>query len=158
MRMDKLTHSLQAALGEAQSIALGRDHPFIEPAHVLRAMLDAAGSPAKHLLRAAGAQYEQLDTALARVQEMRREIGEHPVESDHRYALSMQDWFDMRNSLTVAEAIVPILAIVTIVRGLKADWERHKKVAKITFPIWLYVSITGVVIYFMLYHLPVETS
>ena len=67
MRMDKLTHSLQAALGEAQSIALGRDHPFIEPAHVLRAMLDAASSPAKHLLRAAGAQYEQLDTALSDV-------------------------------------------------------------------------------------------
>ena len=67
MRMDKLTHSLQAALGEAQSIAVGRDHPFIEPAHVLRAMLDAAGSPAKHLLRAAGAQYEQLDSALSDV-------------------------------------------------------------------------------------------
>lgn len=60
-------------------------------------------------------------------------------------------------SHVVLAAIVPILAIVTIVRGLKADWERHKKVAKITFPIWLYVSITGVVIYFMLYHLPVET-
>ena len=49
---------------------------------------------------------EQLDTALARVQEMRREIGEHPAESDHRYALSMQDWFDMRNSLLVAETII----------------------------------------------------
>jgi ATP-dependent Clp protease ATP-binding subunit ClpB len=36
MRMDKLTHSLQAALGDAQSIALGHDHTFIEPSHVLR--------------------------------------------------------------------------------------------------------------------------
>lgn len=60
-------------------------------------------------------------------------------------------------SHVVLAAVVPILAVVTIVRGLKADWERHRRIAKITFPIWLYVSITGVVIYFMLYHLPVET-
>ena len=53
-------------------------------------------------------------------------------------------------------AVVPILAIMTIVRGLKADWERHRRIAKITFPIWLYVSVTGVVIYLMLYHLPLE--
>ena len=57
-------------------------------------------------------------------------------------------------SHVVLAAIVPVLAIMTIVRGLKQDWERHKKIAKITFPIWLYVSITGVVIYVMLYHLP----
>ncbi len=53
-------------------------------------------------------------------------------------------------------AVVPILAIITIYRGLKADWDRHRKIAKVTFPIWLYVSITGVVIYLMLYHLPLE--
>ena len=35
--MDKLTRSLQAALGEAQSLAIGRDHPFIEPLHLLKA-------------------------------------------------------------------------------------------------------------------------
>ena len=40
MRMDKLTRSLQAAVGEAQSLAIGRDHPFIEPLHLLKAMLD----------------------------------------------------------------------------------------------------------------------
>jgi uncharacterized membrane protein YozB (DUF420 family) len=53
----------------------------------------------------------------------------------------------------VLAAAVPFLAIVTIISGLK-DWRRfHLKVAKITFPIWLYVSITGVVVYVMLYHL-----
>ncbi|MGA0151491.1 MAG: Clp protease N-terminal domain-containing protein, partial [Luminiphilus sp.] len=62
--MEKLTHSLQAALGDAQSIAVGRDHPFVEPPHVLRAMLDASGSPARRLLQAAGARYEYLDAAL----------------------------------------------------------------------------------------------
>ncbi|QDV18241.1 hypothetical protein Pan153_28980 [Gimesia panareensis] len=54
----------------------------------------------------------------------------------------------------VLAAAVPVLAIITIRRGLKQQWEKHRRIAKITFPIWLYVSITGVVIYFMLYHLP----
>ena len=57
-------------------------------------------------------------------------------------------------SHVVLAAVVPVLAIITIVRGLNADWERHRKIAKITFPIWLYVSVTGVVIYLMLYHWP----
>ena len=60
MRMDKLTHSLQAVLGSAQSLAVGYEHPFIEPTHILQAMLATAGSPTRHLLRAAGAQVEQL--------------------------------------------------------------------------------------------------
>lgn len=54
----------------------------------------------------------------------------------------------------VLAAAVPVLAWITIRRGLKQQWEAHRRIAKITFPIWLYVSITGVVIYFMLYHLP----
>ena len=49
---------------------------------------------------------------------------------------------------------VPVLALVTIQRGLTAQWARHKSLARITFPIWLYVSVTGVIIYFMLYHWP----
>lgn len=52
----------------------------------------------------------------------------------------------------VLAAAVPALAIVTIWHGLKANWTRHRFWAKITFPIWLYVSVTGVVIYWMLYH------
>lgn len=52
----------------------------------------------------------------------------------------------------VLAALVPILASITIYRGLRADWPRHRRIAKITFPIWLYVSVTGVIIYFMLYH------
>jgi uncharacterized membrane protein YozB (DUF420 family) len=54
----------------------------------------------------------------------------------------------------VLAAAVPVLAIVTIRRGYRQDWAAHKRIAKITFPIWLYVSITGVVIYGMLYHWP----
>ncbi len=52
----------------------------------------------------------------------------------------------------VLAAIVPVLAIVTIRRGLKQDWTRHKRIARWTLPIWLYVSVTGVIIYALLYH------
>jgi uncharacterized membrane protein YozB (DUF420 family) len=52
---------------------------------------------------------------------------------------------------TVLAATVPVLAIVTLRRGLKGNFARHRAVAKWTLPIWLYVSVTGVVVYFMLY-------
>ncbi len=48
-------------------------------------------------------------------------------------------------------AAVPVLALITISRGLNMRVELHKKIAKITLPIWLYVSVTGVIVYFMLY-------
>ncbi|MFN4985671.1 MAG: DUF420 domain-containing protein [Ignavibacteria bacterium] len=48
-------------------------------------------------------------------------------------------------------ATVPVLALITINRGLNMRVELHKKIAKITLPIWLYVSVTGVIVYFMLY-------
>lgn len=55
----------------------------------------------------------------------------------------------------ILAAAVPVLASMTIYRAYRGQWDRHKRIAKITFPIWVYVSITGVVIYFMLYHWPV---
>jgi uncharacterized membrane protein YozB (DUF420 family) len=52
---------------------------------------------------------------------------------------------------TTLAAAVPVLAIVTLRRGLRADFKRHRKIARWTLPIWLYVSVTGVVVYLMLY-------
>jgi len=46
---------------------------------------------------------------------------------------------------------VPPLAVVTIYRGLRDQRAAHRRIARWTFPIWLYVSVTGVVIYLMLY-------
>jgi uncharacterized membrane protein YozB (DUF420 family) len=46
---------------------------------------------------------------------------------------------------------VPVLAIITLRRGLRGDFVRHKRIARWTFPIWLYVSVTGVIVYLMLY-------
>ncbi|MGA7412848.1 MAG: DUF420 domain-containing protein [Bryobacteraceae bacterium] len=52
---------------------------------------------------------------------------------------------------TVLAATVPFLAIITLRRGLRRDDARHRKIARWTFPIWLYVSVTGVVVYVLLY-------
>lgn len=52
----------------------------------------------------------------------------------------------------LAAAIVP-LVLVTLARGLRADFSRHARLARWTLPVWLYVSVTGVVIYVMLYRL-----
>lgn len=51
----------------------------------------------------------------------------------------------------ILAAAVPVLALVTLVRGLRARYERHVAIARWTLPIWLYVSVTGVVVYWMLY-------
>jgi uncharacterized membrane protein YozB (DUF420 family) len=54
-------------------------------------------------------------------------------------------------------AVIP-LVILTLVRALRRDFAKHMAIAQVTFPIWLYVSVTGVVIYFMLYGLPVPSG
>jgi len=52
----------------------------------------------------------------------------------------------------LAIAIVP-LVMITLYRALRADFVRHRRIARITLPIWLYVSVTGVVVYLMLYRI-----
>jgi uncharacterized membrane protein YozB (DUF420 family) len=54
---------------------------------------------------------------------------------------------------TVLAALVPPLAIVTLVLGLRERFARHARLARWALPIWLYVSVTGVIVYVMLYHL-----
>ena len=53
----------------------------------------------------------------------------------------------------ILAAFVPVLAIITIHKGIRKNWRSHHKWAKVTFPVWLYVSITGVIIYLMLYRI-----
>jgi uncharacterized membrane protein YozB (DUF420 family) len=62
-----------------------------------------------------------------------------------------QFYFIVLTSHTILAAVVPALAIVTLQRALKGDFVRHRALARVTFPIWLYVSVTGVLVYFMLY-------
>jgi uncharacterized membrane protein YozB (DUF420 family) len=54
--------------------------------------------------------------------------------------------------VVLAAAILP-LSLVTLRRGLTARYDRHKRIARWTLPIWLYVSITGVIVYVMLYRM-----
>lgn len=69
-----------------------------------------------------------------------------------------QDWtrplyFAILISHTVLAASVPVLAIITLRRAWKGDFARHRRIARVTLPIWLYVSVTGVIVYWMLYRM-----
>ena len=52
----------------------------------------------------------------------------------------------------LAAAIVPMV-LVTLARALRGNFDRHRRIARWTLPLWLYVSVTGVLIYWLLYHL-----
>ncbi len=67
MRMDKLTSKFQLALADAQSLALGKDHQFIEPVHLMIAMLDQEGGGVRHLLTQAGVNVNQLRSSLGEI-------------------------------------------------------------------------------------------
>ena len=53
--------------------------------------------------------------------------------------------------IILAAVMVPMI-LKTFWHAFRQEWESHKKIARITFPIWMYVSVTGVIVYFMLYH------
>ena len=62
-------------------------------------------------------------------------------------------YFTILTSHTILAALVVPLVIMTLSRALRGRFDRHRAIARWTYPVWMYVSVTGVVIYFMLYHL-----
>ena len=62
-------------------------------------------------------------------------------------------YFAILISHTVLAAVIVPLAVVTIVLGLSARFSKHRRIARWTLPLWLYVSLTGVVVYVLLYRL-----
>ena len=62
-------------------------------------------------------------------------------------------YFTILISHTILAAAVPVLAIITLRRALKGNFSRHRRIARWTLPIWLYVSVTGVAVYWMLYRI-----
>lgn len=62
-------------------------------------------------------------------------------------------YFTILISHTVLAAAVPPLAVVTLWRALKGRLEAHRRIARLTLPVWLYVSASGVAVYWMLYRL-----
>jgi ATP-dependent Clp protease ATP-binding subunit ClpB len=95
MRMDKLTSKFQMALAEAQSLAVGLDHQFIEPAHLLVALLDQQGSTVRGLLTKSGANVNllrsQLGEALDRLPKVEGTGGEIHVGNDLTKLLNLTD-------------------------------------------------------------------
>jgi ATP-dependent Clp protease ATP-binding subunit ClpB len=86
MRVDKFTTKLSSALSEAQSLAIGRDHQFIEPSHLMAALLDQQGGSTRHLLARAGVNVNvlrtQLDASLDRVPSVQGTGGDVQVSND----------------------------------------------------------------------------
>ena len=78
------------------------------------------------------------------------QTGSHPF--GHEGTTIRTVYFSILITHTTLAALVPVLAIVTLRRGLAAKYDQHRKIARWTLPIWLYVSVTGVVVYVMLYH------
>lgn len=62
-------------------------------------------------------------------------------------------YFAILISHTILAAAVPPLVIITLVLALRERFDRHRKIARWTYPIWLYVSVTGVIVYLMLYQI-----
>ena len=95
MRMDKLTSRFQQALADAQSLAVGRDHQFIEPAHVLLALIDSQGGTVRPLLVKAGADVNRLRAGLGalldRLPKVEGTAGEVHVSNDLNRIFNVTD-------------------------------------------------------------------
>ncbi|MFQ5500780.1 MAG: DUF420 domain-containing protein, partial [Phycisphaerae bacterium] len=61
-------------------------------------------------------------------------------------------YFTILISHTILAASLPVMVSLTLIRALRRQFERHRRIARWTLPIWLYVSVTGIVVYLMLYH------
>lgn len=69
------------------------------------------------------------------------------------HGISRPVYFGVLLTHTVLAAAVVPLVLLTLIRALRGRFERHRASARWTYPVWLYVSVTGVLIYVMLYHL-----
>lgn len=67
-------------------------------------------------------------------------------------------YFSILISHVVLAVPVAFMALATILRAWRKNWTAHRALARITFPLWFYVSVTGVIIYLLLYHWPVSGS
>lgn len=61
-------------------------------------------------------------------------------------------YYTILTTHTILAIVILPLVIITLSRALRQRFDKHRAIARWTFPLWLYVSVTGVVIYFMLYH------
>jgi ATP-dependent Clp protease ATP-binding subunit ClpB len=114
MRMDKMTSKFQAALAEAQSLALGRDHQFIEPAHLMTALLDQEGGTIRPLLARGdvnvNALRSRLGQALDRLPQVEGAGGEVHVSNDLAKLLNLTDKYAQKRGDTYISSELFVLA------------------------------------------------
>ena len=124
MRMDKLTAKFQLALQDAQSLALGRDNQFIEPVHLMTALLDQEGGSVRHLLTQAGVNVNQLRTQLGSAIESLPQVqgaaGEVHVSNDMSKVLNITDKLaQQRNDQFISSELFILAALEA--KGKLAD-------------------------------------
>ena len=134
MRMDKLTTKFQMALAEAQSLAVGRDHQFIEPEHLLLALLDQEGGAVRPLLEKSGANINllrvRLEEALDRLPTVEGTGGEVHISNDLGKLLNLTDKLAQKRqdayisselfvlaAMEAKDRLHDLLTIVGVVRG-----------------------------------------
>ena len=116
MRMDKLTSKFQMAIADAQSLAVGRDHQFIEPLHLMSALLDQDGSTVSHLLTQADVNVNllrsQLGEALDRLPTIGEATGEVHISNDLSRLLNLTDKLaQKRNDQFISSELFVLAAV-----------------------------------------------
>jgi len=116
MRMDKFTSKFQMAIADAQSLAVGRDHQFIEPGHLLTALLDQEGGTTRHLLTQSGVNVNQLRSqlgeALDRLSQVEGMAGDVHLSNDLGRILNLTDKIAQQRKDSYISSELFILAVV----------------------------------------------
>ena len=116
MRMDKLTNQLQLALADAQSLALGKDHNFIEPVHLLAALLQQQGGSTRPLLQKVGANVTGLAEGVSKAVESLPRVsgnaGDVHVSNDLTRILNVSDKLAQKGGDTYISSELVLLALV----------------------------------------------
>ena len=133
MRMDKLTSKFQMAIADAQSLAVGRDHQFIEPSHLMSALLDQDGSTVSHLLTQADVNVNllrsQLGEALDRLPTIGEATGDVHISNDLSRLLNLTDKLAQKRNDQFISSDLFILAAVED-KGELGDLLRHAGASK----------------------------
>ena len=114
--MDKLTSKFQLAISDAQSLAVGRDHQFIEPIHLMSALLDQEGSTSNHLLMQSGVNVNvlrsQLNEALDRLSSIENASGDVHLSNDLSRLLNLTDKLaQQRNDKFISSELFVLAAV-----------------------------------------------
>jgi len=83
------------------------------------------------------------------------EVGSVPFQSQGWVRIL---YFSILIPHTILAVVMVPMILITLYRAFKGWFPRHKKLARVTWPVWMFVSVTGVIIYFMLYHLDPRMS